>query len=145
MDLHEVKTRLQDHLSDGLVAVVGSGLSCAEGLPGMGELADHLSKNIGPGLAGDDLSIWEEIKTLLPSEGLEAALLLKSPPPILEGAIAASTAWLIGERERAVITEVFSGKVNANGVIDVPATLEVIRSAQCVLDDCQKSKAQEMP
>lgn len=35
MDLHGVKTRLQQHLTDGLVLVVGSGLSCAEGLPGM--------------------------------------------------------------------------------------------------------------
>ena len=50
MELHEVKTRLQQHLSDGLVMVVGSGLSCAEGLPGMGELADHLHATVGLGL-----------------------------------------------------------------------------------------------
>lgn len=52
MELHNVKVRLQEHLSDGLVTIVGSGLSCAEGLPGMGELADHLLAEVGAGLEG---------------------------------------------------------------------------------------------
>lgn len=109
MDLDEVKRRLQQHLSDGLVAVVGSGLSCAEGLPGMGELADYLQANVGPGLSGDDLSVWAVIAPLIKDMGLEAALLVKAPTAGLESAIAAATAALVSERERKVVTEVFTG------------------------------------
>lgn len=110
MDLHAIKTRLQQHLSDGLVTVVGSGLSCAEGLPGMGELADHLRATVGPSLVGDDVAIWDAIMPLIAGKGLEAALLEKPPTLSLESAIAAATASLIGERERAVVSDVFSGK-----------------------------------
>ena len=42
MELDALKKRLQEHLTDGLVTIVGSGLSIAEGIPGMGELASHL-------------------------------------------------------------------------------------------------------
>lgn len=108
MELHEVKTRLQQHLSDGLVVVVGSGLSCAEGLPGMGELAHYLCGSIGPGLEGDDATIWEALVPLIAEKGLESALLEKPPTPSLEFEIASTTAALIGQREREVITEVFS-------------------------------------
>lgn len=109
MHLNEVKTRLQQHLSDGLVTVVGSGLSCAEGLPGMGELADHLRANIGPGLVGDDAAVWAAITPLIMAKGLEAALLERPPTPLVESAIAAATASFVGERERAVVTEIFAG------------------------------------
>ena len=53
-DLHELKLLLQDHFRDGLVTVVGSGLSCAEGLPGMTELAEHLRTVVGSGLSSAD-------------------------------------------------------------------------------------------
>ena len=109
MELHEVKTRLQQHLSDGLVMVVGSGLSCAEGLPGMGELADHLRATVGPGLAGEDAEIWATLVPLILAKGIEAALLEKPPTPALESAIAAATSAMVSERERTVITEVFAG------------------------------------
>lgn len=109
MDLHEIKKRLQQHLSDGLVTVVGSGLSCAEGLPGMGELADHLRAAVGPGLAGDDLAMWAKLAPLIKDKGLEAALLVMPPTPGLESAIASATAVLVSERERKVVTEVFAG------------------------------------
>ena len=109
MELHKLKVRLQQHMSDGLVTIVGSGLSCAEGLPGMGELANHLCSSIGPSLAGADVAAWAEIEPLIQSKGLEAALLEKVPTAALEAAIAKSTAELICERERSVVTEVFAG------------------------------------
>lgn len=109
MDLHEVKKRLQQHLSDGLVTVVGSGLSCAEGLPGMGELADHLRATIGAGLGGDDLAKWAAIAHQIKDKGLEAALLVTPPTPSLEVAIASATAILMSERERKVVMDVFAG------------------------------------
>lgn len=109
MELHEVKTRLQQHLSDGLVMVVGSGLSCAEGLPGMGELADHLRATVGLGLADEDAEIWATLVPLILAKGIEAALLEKPPTPALESAIAVATGAMVSERERTVITEVFAG------------------------------------
>lgn len=109
MNLHDVKIRLQQHLSDGLVVVVGSGLSCAEGLPGMGALADHLLATVGDGLVGTEAAAWEAIGPLIKANGLEAALLEKPPTAILESAIAAMTAALISERERSVVAEVFAG------------------------------------
>lgn len=109
MDLNEVKTRLQQHLSDGLVMVVGSGMSCAEGLPGMNELSAHLMATVGHGLVGADVESWAEIAPLIQSKGLEAALLEKAPSAGLESAIAKASAGLIAERERSVITEVFAG------------------------------------
>lgn len=109
MNLDEVKKRLQQHLSDGLVTVVGSGLSCAEGLPGMGELADHLIATVGPGLGTDDSTAWDAIFPIIKVKGLEAALLEMPPTPTLESAIASATAVLMSEREREVVTEVFAG------------------------------------
>lgn len=109
MELHDLKIRLQQHLSDGLVTIVGSGLSCAEGLPGMGELAEHLCAVIGPRLGAPDVAAWPEISELIKQNGLEAALLVKPPSAGIESAIAKATAELIASRERIVISEVFEG------------------------------------
>lgn len=38
MELSALEKQLQKHLGDGLVLVIGSGLSCAESVPGMGPL-----------------------------------------------------------------------------------------------------------
>lgn len=109
MNLHEAKARLQEHLRDGLVLVIGSGLSCAEGLPGMGELARHLRATVGIGLLGDIAEAWAAISPLIMANGLEAALLERPPPAALESVIAAATASLISEKERAIVGEVFAG------------------------------------
>lgn len=109
MDLHNVKVRLQEHLSDGLVTIVGSGLSCAEGLPSMGELAAYLLAEVGVGLAGADATTWASASALFAAKGLEGALLAVPPTPAVESAIASATGKLIAERERAVVSEVFAG------------------------------------
>jgi len=44
MKYAELTQFIQGHFTDGLVLVVGSGLSAAEGIPGMGVLAAHLGK-----------------------------------------------------------------------------------------------------
>lgn len=110
MELHELKLMLQQHLTDGLVVIVGSGLSCAEGLPGMSDLATHLDKNLPNELVGPDLDCWNKISPLLPDHGLEAALLAIAPTPRVEAAIVARTVELVGSRERQVIAEIFSAK-----------------------------------
>lgn len=108
MELHDLKLLLQRHLSDGLVTVVGSGLSCAEGLPGMAELASHLQAAIGDGLAPADAEHWAKLSPLVAAKGLEAALLELAPTPALEAAIVARTAELIASREQAIVGEVFA-------------------------------------
>ena len=110
MDLHELKLLLQNHCTDGLVTVVGSGLSCAEGLPGMTELANHLQATIGDGLATADVALWAKLCPLIAAKGLEAALIELAPTPTLEASIVARTAELVADREREIVSQVFARK-----------------------------------
>lgn len=109
MELHDLKLKLQGHLTDGLVTVVGSGLSCAEGLPSMTDLANYLKAKVPPSVGGADKDRWEEIFPLLVTKGLEAALLQVPPTPALESIIVTHTADLVATREREVVTEIFCG------------------------------------
>ena len=47
MDYDALVTFAQEHFTDGLALVIGSGLSAAEGIPGMSALATHLSNGAG--------------------------------------------------------------------------------------------------
>ena len=108
MDLHDLKLLLQRHFSDNLVTVVGSGLSCAEGLPGMSELATHLQSTVGTSLTPSDSAHWSRLSPLIAEKGLEAALLELAPTPTLEAEIVARTTDLIVTRERGIVSEVFA-------------------------------------
>jgi hypothetical protein len=46
MDLHTLKLYLQNSFTDGLLTIVGSGLSVAEGIPGMSDLALRLQEEL---------------------------------------------------------------------------------------------------
>lgn len=104
-----LKRHLQGCLGDGLTVIVGSGLSCAEGLPGMGELARHLQGDVPQLARPEDADRWTEIAALLSTDGLEAALSKIPPGPELEEVIVASTARLIVAAETKTIAEVFGG------------------------------------
>jgi SIR2-like domain len=108
LNLDDLKMRLQSHFSDGLVTVIGSGLSCAEGLPGMRELADHLQVAIGDGLTPTDVDHWAQLSPLIAAKGLEAAMLEIAPTPTLEIEIVARTVELIAKREQEIVSQVFS-------------------------------------
>lgn len=105
----EIFKSLQDHLTDGLVVVVGSGLSCAEGLPGMGELGDYLHQHLNGKIVAEDQVLWDKIRPGMINNGLEAALLATQPTASLEDCILKHTIDLILEKERTVIQDVFSG------------------------------------
>ena len=107
LTLDEIKRHLQNHLCDGLVTVIGSGLSCAEGLPGMKDLEEHLIKNINLTPENEDTKLWEQIKLEL-KNGLESALLAHPPSPSLETLISKLTGSLIAQKENTVIQEVFN-------------------------------------
>ncbi|MGK0602241.1 SIR2 family protein [Yokenella regensburgei] len=110
MELNDLKKRLQQHLGDGLVLIVGSGLSCAEGVPGMGKLGDHLIAHVADNLSPDDLKLWNEIHPSIGTDGLEAALLKRAPTPALEAIIVKSTGEYIAAAEAAIISEVFKNE-----------------------------------
>ncbi len=111
METDSLKKRLQEHLTDGLVTVVGTGLSVAEGIPGMEDLRKHLEMEIPKNADGDLLEEWGLIEQLL-STGvdLESALREKPPSHELEALIVERTASLILEAERKVLEQVVTRK-----------------------------------
>ncbi len=110
LDEHELKSALQNHLSNGLAIVVGSGLSCAEGIAGMGELAEHLSTVLPTRLNVTGRNEWEQIAPNITAYGLEAALMKHEPSATLDAAIAAAVIELICPQEGAIISRVISGQ-----------------------------------
>jgi hypothetical protein len=108
--MHDFKLLLQRHFTDGLVTIVGSGLSCAEGLPGMATLGSYLDSTLESDLGGDDLERWIDLRPRIAEKGLETALLEKPPTSTLEAAIVARIAELVLAREREIVTKVFTGK-----------------------------------
>jgi len=100
---------VQSHFTDGLVLVIGSGLSAAEGIPGMVPLAEHLSAN-SHSLTGGDAWRWAKItKEIDEGEGLEAALLKNAPSETLEEWIVAETCNCLLPKEREVMIDVLRG------------------------------------
>lgn len=108
MDFDHVTKRIQSHFTDSLVVVVGSGLSAAEGVPGMGRLAEHLHSR-STVLTGGDPALWGRIKGVLDmGEGLEAALLKHVPSDTLEEWIVKETCDLLTTHEHAIVSEVIA-------------------------------------
>jgi hypothetical protein len=69
-----VLLRLQDHFSDALVTIIGSGHSAALGIPGMAALADELVREM-PARAGSAGARWQSVaEELGRGVGLERAL-----------------------------------------------------------------------
>ena len=101
---------IQQHFTDGLVLVIGSGLSAAEGIPGMPAVAEHLNKSASE-LKGDDSTLWSKIADVLAAKkGLEAALLENVPSPSLENWIIEKTCGLLLPKEREVMVSVIKGE-----------------------------------
>ena len=109
MDYDALVTFVQEHFTDGLALVIGSGLSTAEGIPGMPALAMHLS-NSSRVLTGTDATLWLQIKAVLDAGGgLETALLEHPPSHTLEVWIAQETCEQLMPKEREVMSAVLRG------------------------------------
>lgn len=107
--IEDVVNFVQGQFTDGLALVVGSGLSAAEGMPGMPALAMHLSSE-AESLVGSDRTLWAQIQTVLDAgAGLEAALLRHPPSPSLEGWIVKKTCGLLLIKEREIMGEAIRG------------------------------------
>jgi hypothetical protein len=111
LDLSEVKKRLQDHLQEGLLLVVGTGLSSAEGVPGMGALAEHLKKVIPRRIGTTPDPGWEDVVASLDGgDHLETAMGKHVLHMTTVEAIVVETANLVGTVERQIIEAVLEGR-----------------------------------
>ena len=111
LELSKVKRQLQDHLQEGLLIVAGTGLSIAEGIPGMWPLAEHLKSEIPKILTSVPDPNWEKIVTALEDgDHLEAAMGKVTLQSTTVEAIIEATATLITEAEQIVFDSVLSGK-----------------------------------
>lgn len=112
MDLAKIKVRMQEHFTDGLVTIVGSGLSVAEGIPGMAGLASHLMEQVPDRLEGNSKAGWSPIADELASgTDLETTLLKHAPDAALEARIVEATAELILAAETKILGGAIEGAV----------------------------------
>ena len=110
MELKTLKATIQQHMSDGLVTIIGSGLSCAEGLPSMGDIALHLTATMPSRLSGTLFAEWNGVLPNIQSFGLEDGLSKTPPSSELQEIIRDQVGQLVSKAERNVISEVFTGK-----------------------------------
>ena len=110
LELSEVKRQIQDHLQEGLLLVVGTGLSMAEGIPGMGLLAEHLKTEMSSKLAKAPDPAWNQVVAALDSgDNLEAAMGKATLQQVTVEAIVTTTAAFISTAERNVFERVLAG------------------------------------
>jgi hypothetical protein len=109
IELSTIKRQLQDHLQDGLLLVVGSGLSASEGIPTMGALAQHLKNSVPSHIAKSPDPGWDVVVQFLDAgDHLEAAMAKASLSHKTIEAIIQLTATLIREAEQVVVRDVIT-------------------------------------
>lgn len=108
-EIEKLFVKLQSLFTDGLVTIVGSGSSCAEGLPSMGQLTAELSAKVPTKILPASLPLWAKIEdNLSTGVGLEIALQQNQPNEDLEQAIVKITADFVQGKEFEVISECIS-------------------------------------
>lgn len=112
MEIDTIKKNIQNFFQDGTVTIVGSGLSLAEGIPGMRELSIELQNKIPRMLTEDsDKVIWNNIAEDLINEiGLEEALHNTKPSEHVEECIRKITAEYIGEADNNLFEDIVNKK-----------------------------------
>lgn len=111
IELATIKRYLQDHLQEGMLMVVGTGLSIAEGVPGMGQLAEHLKAEMPSRVITDPDAGWDDIVVSLDAgDNLEAAMEKVSLKASTVESIVAMTAGFILGFEQNVFKRVLAGE-----------------------------------
>lgn len=110
MEVDRFKIYLQNYLSEGLMLVIGSGLSCAEGLPGMGQLTAAIDRVVSSSGARILLAEWSSLRAEIPKLGLEGALKARPPSTELGAMMTMAIAEAISEKEKPVVAGVLAGK-----------------------------------
>lgn len=111
LELNDIKRFLQDHLQEGLLMVVGTGLSIAEGIPGMGQLANQLKSEIPDKISANPDPGWEQIVASLDAgDHLEAAMGKTTLLPSTVETIVSTTANMISCAEKEVLSKVLIGE-----------------------------------
>jgi SIR2-like domain len=107
--ISDLKNDLQQHISDGLVTIVGSGLSAACGMPTMGQLGQYLLDNMPASINTAHRAEWELAATQLKSgKDLETVLrTVDEGSPLLEPIIDLTSA-LMRNREKSVLAKILS-------------------------------------
>lgn len=109
VEIDNLKKQLQAIFADGLITVIGSGLSCAEGLPGMDALAAELVSKVPSAIPDADKATWAAIEACLTTDGLEGALLKHPPTDGIESAIIQFTSAFVLSKEQEAMTACMNG------------------------------------
>jgi hypothetical protein len=111
LGISAVKKQIQDHLQEGLLLIVGTGLSIAEGIPGMAPLAEHLKAEIPAKISKCPDPGWSQVVAALDAgDNLESAMAKVTLEETTVDAIVATAATLISAKEREVFKRVLNGK-----------------------------------
>ncbi len=102
----------QTYLADRPLIVLGSGASVAHGLPGMGPLAHHILRTIGPRTrSGDDQTAWAKFSDLLNrTQDLERSLSEAPLSNSLLSEVIAETWSAISEPDLKLHEQLVSGR-----------------------------------
>lgn len=110
MNLDTLKLQLQQHLTDGTVLVIGSGLSAGVGVSTMPQLSAYLSKSVPPLLTASTEAEWRAVSQMLETGAdLESALNKIEISAELDQTIVGLTARLIAKDEITVARKVLEG------------------------------------
>lgn len=102
-----IQEYIQDFFDEGTVLVIGSGLSCAEGMPGMWALSEKLQEEVPNQLNENDKKLWESIAgNLKKGKDLESCLLETTPSDKLEEVIKKITYNYIFEKDYDVYKKI---------------------------------------
>lgn len=148
VDEKKLLETLQDFLQEGIVLVIGSGLSASYGIPGMAQLAAHLQANVPQSLTPPDNADWTIVHAKLNAgAGLENALQDVHISPTLLDILTRECAACIEDKERqALLSIAASSSISPLGRL-VQHTLKAVREVHIItpnydrLIECQIEKA----
>ncbi|WP_425273126.1 SIR2 family protein [Rathayibacter festucae] len=127
-----VYRHIQDLFQRGTVIIIGSGASCAYGLPSMSDLAQHLLETIPGKLPSEDQQSeleWTRIASALADQSaLETALGVNPLPDALVDLLMTEVGIRVARSEGAAIANIFGSEISPFGRLFA----HILRSAQIV-------------